>query len=52
LQRTAVRKAIDSAFVSTFRVLMLAAAALALASALFGSAITGSRRPVAPRDAG
>jgi EmrB/QacA subfamily drug resistance transporter len=51
-QRAAVRQAIDSAFVSTFRVLMLAAAALAFVSALFGAAIPGLRRPAAPRNAG
>ena len=51
-QRAAVRQAIDGAFVSTFRLLMLAAAALALVSALFGAAIPGSRRPAAPGDAG
>ena len=38
-QRAAVREAIDGAFVSTFRLLMLMAAALALLSAVAGAAI-------------
>ena len=38
-QRAAVREAIDGAFVSTFRLLMLMAAALALLSAAAGAAI-------------
>ena len=40
-QRTAVRDAIDHAFVSAFRVVMLGAAALALAAAFVGAAIRG-----------
>jgi hypothetical protein len=38
-QRAAVREAIDDAFVSAFRVVMIGAVALALAAAAFGGAI-------------
>jgi hypothetical protein len=38
-QRAAVRQAIDDAFVSAYRVVMIGAAALALAAAAFGGAI-------------
>lgn len=38
-QQTAARDAIDEGFVSAFRLVMLAAAALALAAAAFGAAI-------------
>jgi len=38
-QRTAVRQAVDEAFVSAFRLVMIGAAALALAGAAFGAMI-------------
>jgi EmrB/QacA subfamily drug resistance transporter len=46
-QRAAVRRAIDDAFVSAFRVVMIGAAALALAAAAFGGAIR-EPRPLRP----
>jgi hypothetical protein len=38
-QRAAIRQAIDEAFVSAFRLVMICAAALALAAAAFGAAL-------------
>jgi hypothetical protein len=48
-QRGAVRDAIDGAFVSTFRMLMLMAAALALLSAVAGAAIQRRESPLVKR---